>query len=72
MAKEIAKRNWDFVLYEDHGQTIIEVAFFDKPIDYTRKFHLMKEEFTNDISKLSKLSEKIRNDYDAFKNREIP
>ena len=49
MLKEIVKRNWDFILFEDGNEKIITVVFFDKAIDYTRSFYLTEEEFSLDV-----------------------
>lgn len=71
MLKEIVKRNWDFILFEDGNEKIITVVFFDKAIDYTRSFYLTEEEFSLDVSVLANLSVSIRNNYESFKDREI-
>lgn len=67
---EIYNQPWDFILYDVDGKKILTVIFMDR-IDYPRSFYLLKKE--EDLSKkdLKKLSEKIRDNYEAYKSREI-
>jgi len=71
MKKEIAKNNWDFILYELDGEYILKVVFYSSYVDTSRKFKLSKEEASLDFEELKKLSERIRNNYEEYKDREI-
>jgi len=64
--EEISSKAWDYVLYrEEH---FILTVMFHAKIDYPRSFRITKEE-----SKLNleELSEKIRNNYSDFEDKEI-
>jgi hypothetical protein len=71
MKRVLAKNNWDFVLYELDGQYIFKVVFYSSYVDTSRKFILSEEEANLGFEELKKLSERIRNDYEQFKDREI-
>lgn len=68
--KEICRNDWDFVLYEVDDKMIIEVVFFGF-VDYSKKFLLLDEEYTVGLEYLKVLSEKIRNNYELYKDREV-
>jgi hypothetical protein len=68
--KELYSRNWDFTLYEIDNKVVITVVFFG-PVDIFRSFYLLSEELTKDYEALKAVSEKIRNNYDFYKIREI-
>ncbi len=71
MKKEIMKNNWDFILYEVDGKKIITVVFYNSFIDTSKSFVLKKDEEEYSFEDLKSLSEKIRTNYEAFKDREI-
>lgn len=71
MIKAITKNNWDFTLYQEGKEYFISVVFFNSMIDFSRSFKLTEEEKLFDFEQLKKLSELIRNNYDAYKEREI-
>ncbi|MCT4614450.1 MAG: hypothetical protein N4A49_06205 [Marinifilaceae bacterium] len=69
--EELAKHNWDFVLYKtDHG-FVINVVFYQSAFDYSRSFKISELEAKQNMDKLKELSEHIRNNYDLYKSREI-
>ena len=68
--KIIDKHNWDFTLYEIEGERIIGVVFFGL-VDFSRNFQLSEEEANLNHEGLKMLSERIRNDYESYKHREI-
>jgi hypothetical protein len=70
MIKELYSRNWDFTLYQANDRIVITVAFFGF-VDSFKSFFLQPEEFTTDFESLKNLSENIRNNYEAYKHREI-
>lgn len=71
MKKEIMSSPWEFILYEENGEKILDVDFCKSFVDYSRKFKLEKEELNYDFQELKKLAEDIRNNYEKYKNREI-
>ncbi len=71
MKKELTKNNWDFILYEIDGKKVLSVVFYNSFVDTTKSFSLTTEEEAYDFEELKGLSEKIRNNYESFKNREI-
>ena len=72
MYTELYSRSWDFVLYKKDDQFIFTVVFFGL-VDYHRSFHLLPEELPDKeaYESLQYLSEKIRNHYEQYKQREI-
>jgi hypothetical protein len=68
--KKIDRRDWDYILYKVDGKMVITVIFFGQ-IDYPRSFYLTDNELSQGISQMPYLSEKIRNNYDTYKDREI-
>jgi hypothetical protein len=66
-----AKNNWDFTLYQVNQEEILSVVFFNSMFDFSRSFKLNEIERNFDFEKLKELSEKIRNNYDLFKDREV-
>ncbi|GAB0155001.1 hypothetical protein CHRYSEOSP005_02610 [Chryseobacterium sp. Alg-005] len=70
--KKLAQHNWDFTLYQIDDKKIIEVVFHNSFVDISKSFILNEEEQDYDFEQLKELSEKIRNNYDSFKEREIP
>ena len=70
MKKELYKKNWDFILFEVDDKMIITVVFFGF-VDYNRSFELLPSEETDDYESLSQLAEKIRNNYESYKDREV-
>ena len=71
MIKAITKNNWDFTLYEAGKEYIISVVFFNSMVDFSRSFKLTEDEKAFDFEQLKELSELIRNNYNAYKEREI-
>ena len=69
--KEIYIKRWDYILYEIDDKKVLTVMFFASYIDYTRSFYLEGSELTLNYDELSVLAERIRFNYDDFKNREI-
>ena len=65
------KRNWDFILYDVDGKKIFSVVFFGSLIDYSRNFKLESEIILNHEELIS-LAEKIRNNYNDYKDFEVP
>jgi len=70
MINELYTRNWDFTLYQVDDRMVITVTFFGL-VDYFRSFLLLPEERTSDFESLKDLSERIRNNYELYKDREI-
>lgn len=71
MKEELLRNNWDFTLYEVDEKKIISVVFYNSYVDISKSFVLNKEEELYNFEELKKLSENIRNNYEAFKDREI-
>ncbi|EFS98348.1 hypothetical protein HMPREF1977_0344 [Capnocytophaga ochracea F0287] len=69
--KEIYIKRWDYILYEIDDKKILTVMFFASYIDYPRSFYLEGSELNLNYDELSVLAERIRFNYDDFKNREI-
>lgn len=69
--EEIYKNKWDFIVYDVDGQRVISVVFFNSMFDTSKSFRLSKEESSFDFEQFKILSEKIRNQYEAYKEREI-
>jgi hypothetical protein len=71
MKKEIAKNNWDFILYEIDGKKILSVVFYNSFVDISKSFILREKEENYNFEELKILAEKIRNNYESFKDREV-
>ena len=71
MKKVLAKNNWDFILYDDEGEKIITVVFYNSFVDISKSFRLTKDEVCYNFEELKTLSETIRSNYDLYKDREI-
>ena len=69
--KEIYIKRWDYILYEIDDKKILTVMFFASYVDYLRSFYLEGSELNLNYDELSVLAERIRFNYDVFKNREI-
>jgi hypothetical protein len=69
--EKLAKINWDFVLYMTDEGYVLNVVFHSSAADYSRSFKFTNAEMSLELSFLKQLSEKIRNDYSYYKNREI-
>lgn len=69
--KEIAKNNWDFTLYQEKEDYIISVVFFNSMVDFSRSFKLTEAEKAFNFEQLKVLSENIRNNYNAYIDREV-
>ena len=70
MTKEIYTRIWDYTVYQINEKKVISVVFFGM-VDYHRSFYLLPDEVPQDLELLKHLSERIRNNYELFKEREI-
>lgn len=71
MKRELLSHNWDFTLYEMDQKKVISVVFYQSFTDISRSFYLEGEENNYDFEKLIALAEHIRNNYYAYKYREI-
>ena len=69
--KEIYIKRWDYIFYEIDDKKILTVMFFASYVDYLRSFYLEGSELNLNYDELSVLAERIRFNYDDFKNREI-
>lgn len=69
--KEIAKHNWDFTLYQEKEDYIISVVFFNSMVDFSRSFKLTEAEKKFNFEEFKALSENIRNNYNAYIDREV-
>lgn len=65
------KHQWDFILYDDNGIKIFNVAFYNSFFDFSRDFKPQGEELDYDFEQLKALAEDIRKNYDNYKDREI-
>ena len=71
MRKELFDSPWDFTLYEESGNKILEVVYCNSYFDFSREFKLKDEELSYDFEELKVLAEDIRNNYEKYKDREI-
>lgn len=62
---------WNFILYKENGEKIIDVDFFKSFVDTSKKFKLQRDEVEYDFDQLKALAEDIRQNYDNYKDREI-
>ncbi len=69
--EKVVKNNWDFVLYRTDEGYVFNVVFHVSASDFSRSFRIKDEEASRDFEGLKQLSEQIRNNYEAFKDREI-
>ncbi|QKJ85720.1 hypothetical protein PMPD1_0748 [Paramixta manurensis] len=74
--KKIIVNPWGFTLYKrDDNSYILKVMFSegDYKVDVARYFIIKADEIghTEDLDNVKKLSERIRNDYESNKDREI-
>lgn len=69
--ESVAKHNWDFIFYKTDQGFVINVGFYASAFDYTRSFKLSNEEGSLDFEGLKQLSQRIRDDYEHFKDREV-
>ena len=69
--EEVAKHNWDFILYKTDEGFVMNVVFYASAVDFSRSFKLSEKEARQGIEDLKQLSEKIRKDYKSFEDREI-
>ena len=65
------KHNWNFTLYENNGNKIFKVVFYNSFVDTSKKFKLQGEELDYDFEQLKVLAEDIRKNYEIYKTREI-
>lgn len=72
--KRLYVRNGDFALYKVERKHIMSVLFSPLRImDYSRDFYLSEEELPNidNYESLKYLLDKIRNNYEAYKNKKV-
>lgn len=65
------KNNWDFTVYKYRDKETISVVFHNSFVDISKHFLLTEAEMNFNFDELKELAEKIRNNYEAFKDREI-
>ncbi len=68
--KELAKNNWDFILYLTETGLVLNVVFHGSMIDFSRNFLLNEEEANYKFEELKQLANSIRNNYENYKQRE--
>jgi hypothetical protein len=71
MRTELLKHNWDFILYEENGNKILRVVFYQSFTDTSREFELQGDELDYNFEQLKDLAEDIRKNYENYKDREI-
>ncbi|GAB3337201.1 hypothetical protein GCM10027429_21380 [Marivirga atlantica] len=69
--EELAKHTWDFILYKTDEGFVLNVVFNSSFADYSRSFRVSESEANQDMEGLKQLSERIRTNYESFKDREI-
>lgn len=69
--KEIYDSPWDFILYQTDEGYVINVEYSNSAVDFSRSFKLSEAEANLDFDELKQLSDRIRKDYESFKDREI-
>lgn len=69
--EEIAQNDWDFVLFKTDECYVINVLFSHSAVDFYRSFKLSAGEGNLDFEGIKQLSERIRTNYESFKDREI-
>lgn len=65
------KNNWDFTVYQYKDKETISVVFHNSFVDISKVFLLTDTEKKFNFDELKALAENIRNNYEAYKNREI-
>jgi hypothetical protein len=68
---QLAKHNWDFILYKTECGFVMNVVFNSSFADYSRSFRVSETEASQDMEGLKKLSAHIRSNYDQYIDREI-
>ena len=68
--KEVAMKRWVYTLYEVNGEYVLSVAFCNGPVDYSRAFKISSDNL--DEVYLTELSSKITNNYEEYKELEVP
>jgi hypothetical protein len=71
MRTELLKHNWDFILYEENGNKVLRVVFYQSFTDTSREFELQGDELDYNFEQLKDLAEDIRKNYENYKDREI-
>ena len=71
MREKLMSDRWNFILYKENGEKIIDVDFFNGFVDTSKKFKLQGDEVDYDFDQLKALAEDIRENYDNYKDREI-
>lgn len=69
--KEIYDSPWDFILYQTDEGYVINIEYSNSAIDFSRSFKLSEAEANLGFDELKQLSDRIRKDYESFKDREI-
>lgn len=69
--KEIYDSPWDFILYQTDEGYIMNIEYSNSAVDFSRSFRLSEAEANLSFEELKQLSEKIRKNYESFKDREI-
>lgn len=71
MKQKLLSHAWDFILYQVDKKKVISVIFHNSFIDTLHSFYLEGEENNYDLEKLIALADRIRNNYNDYKDREI-
>lgn len=69
--EKIAKNNWDFILYKTDEGFVMNIVFHSSAADFSRSFRISESEANQEIEGLKQLSEKIRKNYESYKDQEI-
>lgn len=69
--REVCESEWDFILYETDQGFVLNVEYANGIVDFSRSFRVSEEEANQGIESLKQLSERIRNNYESYKDREI-
>lgn len=69
--KEIYDSPWDFILYQTDEGYLMNLEYSNSAVDFSRSFRLSEAEGNLSFKELKQLSEKIRRNYESFKDREI-
>lgn len=67
----IDKSSWDFILYGTDTGLVLNVIYCNSFVDTTRSFKVSDKEKNYDHNEFKKLAEDIRQNYQAYKIREI-
>ena len=70
--EKVMKSNWDFILYRTDQGFVLNVTTCNSFVDVTRSYKITDEESKLDFEGVKQLAEQIRNNYDSYKDREVP